>query len=479
MRLTVPEPKIKLYDQGFEDLDERGQKLDQLGRKATGDKLSDLVERIDDPMVIALNGAWGSGKSFFLKCWVGEHLKRKENTTQTVYFDAFGHDFLDDPLIALTGAIAERFESAESQEENQKTERSKKIKKAAWAVGKGALRIGASVATFGATEALSDMGDAVANAVGDEAQTFLSSDIGNGEAEKFWTAHEARIAAMKAFRIALTELTEPVTEDQATKDDRLRVGNPTRKLVVVIDELDRCRPDYALSLLEIIKHFFNVPGVHFVLGVNLKELQNSVKARYGSGIDAAMYLQKFISIVQRFPLRSWENSAAQKSFYLKTQLDLLELSQAFFSKDVIAYIERIEDHYEISLRGLNKLCTLVATTPDWTVENSIDGKIDRSLVSGLLVLNALRPKVFNTIRDETEDPQEIFSALCLETGAEAFTSNEPHSIAWLLCFFQKDHRRHLQQYYSKDFNMIASSYNRASPRSLINAYVEAFDISET
>ncbi|WP_333848286.1 P-loop NTPase fold protein, partial [Phaeobacter italicus] len=69
MRLTVPEPKIDLYNDGFAD-------HDQLDRKATGDKLSDLVERIDDPMVIALDGAWGSGKSFFLKCWVGEHLKR-------------------------------------------------------------------------------------------------------------------------------------------------------------------------------------------------------------------------------------------------------------------------------------------------------------------------------------------------------------------------------------------------------------------
>ncbi|CRL13012.1 KAP family P-loop NTPase fold protein [Phaeobacter italicus] len=484
MRLTVPEPKINLYNDGFAD-------HDQLDRKATGDKLSDLVERIDDPMVIALDGAWGSGKSFFLKCWVGEHLKRKENTTQTVYFDAFEHDFLDDPLIALTGAIAERFERDKKLPSAERESRVQKLKKFGWVLGKSSAKIGVSVAGHYAKklvgeECLEEFGKDLEEAsqkgvatAEDEVKTLIDSGIGNEASEVFWREQRAKIVAMSAFREVLTELTEPATKEQAEDDPELQEGTPTRKLVVVIDELDRCRPDYALSLLEIIKHFFNVPGVHFVLGVNLKELQNSVRARYGSGIDAAMYLQKFISIVQRFPLRSWENSAAQKSFYLKTQLDLLELSQAFFSKDVIAYIERIEDHYEISLRGLNKLCTLVATTPDWTVENSIDGKIDRSLVSGLLVLNALRPKVFNTIKDETEDPQEIFSALCLETGAEAFTSNEPHSIAWLLCFFQKDHHRHLQQYYSKDFNMIASSYHRATPRSLINAYVEAFDISET
>ena len=78
---------------------------------------------------------------------------------------------------------------------------------------------------------------------------------------------------MYAFRLTLEELTKP--------DDAKPI-----KLVIVVDELDRCRPDYALSLLEIIKHFFNVEGVHFVLGVNLSELQNIVRARYGRNIKA-------------------------------------------------------------------------------------------------------------------------------------------------------------------------------------------------
>jgi predicted KAP-like P-loop ATPase len=56
-------------------------------------------------MVIALDGAWGSGKSFFLKCWVGAHKLENEGTATTVYFDALSYDYLDDPLVALTGAI--------------------------------------------------------------------------------------------------------------------------------------------------------------------------------------------------------------------------------------------------------------------------------------------------------------------------------------------------------------------------------------
>lgn len=457
MRLTVPEPKIDLYNDGFAD-------HDQLGRKATGDKLSDLVERIDDPMVIALDGAWGSGKSFFLKCWVGEHLKRKGNTTQTVYFDAFGHDFLDDPLIALTGAIAERFESAESQEENQKTERSKKIKKAAWAVGKGALRIGASVATFGATEALSDMGDAVANAVGDEARTFLNSDIGNGEAEKFWTAHEARIAAMKAFRIALTELTEPVTEDQATEDNKLRVGNPTRKLVVVIDELDRCRPDYALSLLEIIKHFFNVPGVHFVLGVNLKELQNSVRARYGSGVDAAKYLQKFVSI--EMPLRSTTTNGYEPSAYSRHFLTVsaeMKTAETKLFHLTQRYLEMANHHFEITLRDVEKISARLAVT---TYEH-IETPGAEHLLAGLIVLKITAPHLVDAARKNELEFNELNQAFLLSSRiAQGGVWNEARQ-SWLLAT-TKDMNKGLGP---DDFDALQPLFNREDPQEVLRLVI--------
>ncbi len=390
MHLTVPEPKIELYEDGFDD-------HDQLDREATGKKLSDLVERIDDPMVIALDGAWGSGKSFFLKCWVGEH-KNHNSETKTVYFDAFEHDFLDDPLIALTGAIAKRFESAESQEEGQKSERSRQIKKAAWAIGKGALRIGASVATFGATEALSDVGDAVANAVGDEAEAFLNSGKGDEEAVKFWNAHDARIAAMEAFREALTELTEP-SED----------GEPQRKLVIVIDELDRCRPDYALSLLEIIKHFFNVPGVHFVLGVNLKELQNSVRARYGSGVDAARYLRKFVTFGFDLPLydsvRGRNDVAAR---YFKKAANSIG-ANGRVETDIIIVLVQYFLKPDVSLRDAEHIATnvVIAASSDTHWNNGAY----KVALACLICVYTLDPVLFSKIMSESavfSDLQKFF-----------------------------------------------------------------------
>ena len=190
MRLTIPEPKIKLYEDGFDE-------HDKLSRKPTGDKLSELVERIDDPLVIALDGAWGSGKSFFLKCWVGEHLKRDGNTTQTVYFDAFKNDFLDDPLIALTGAIAERFEESGDKTAQKAWDKAKRV---APALGRAIVRAGVSVATAGLVNKVDELADAAIETASREL---------DGVVAEFWKRENGKRAAMESFRQALIELTKP------------------------------------------------------------------------------------------------------------------------------------------------------------------------------------------------------------------------------------------------------------------------------
>lgn len=370
-RITVPEPQIDLYNDGFEG-------HDMLGRAETGKKLSDLVERIDEPLVIALDGAWGSGKSHFLKCWVGEHLKPEhDHKAETVYFDAFQHDYLDEPLIALTKAITDRLPPDSAGRKFLKS--SKRI------VSKLAMptaRIAGAVATGGATEVTGALADAAIRSGWKEAEKA---------AEEFWNKQTAKAAAMDQFRSALEQLTAPNEK-----------GIPQKKLIVVIDELDRCRPDYALQLLEIIKHFFNVPGVHFVLGVNLKELQNSVRARYGAGVDAGTYLQKFITLHFNLPqlgdrnrgIDAWKvyfdrrckDSAAGEVWGNRTkQVSLL-----------LECLKNSEDQAErLSLRDIDRLIPVLSLVS----ENVSDLSIGESLVlSSLAIVKALRPQNYPNLR---------------------------------------------------------------------------------
>ena len=72
-------------------------------------------------------------------------------------------------------------------------------------------------------------------------------------------------------------------------------------VVVVIDELDRCRPLYAIELLEAAKHLFSVENIVFVLAINLRELGHSIKAVYGSDFDSHEYLERFIDIAIPLP----------------------------------------------------------------------------------------------------------------------------------------------------------------------------------
>jgi hypothetical protein len=88
----------------------------------------------------------------------------------------------------------------------------------------------------------------------------------------------------------------------ASQDESSEMKNPKiDPYVFVIDELDRCRPDFALDLLETIKHFFDIPGLSFLLVVNRRQLEAMVRCRYGNDMAADLYLNKFVNLFIRMP----------------------------------------------------------------------------------------------------------------------------------------------------------------------------------
>jgi len=268
----------------FDDLDidvgKEGFEQDSLNRQEFGQQLSNLVEAVDGSMVMALDGEWGTGKSTFLKMWCGAHKRDFGGTASAVYFDAFEHEFLDDPLTSLVAKLDRSIEDETKLA---------KIKNAAGKIAKPVMKLGLSLASAGITEA----GGALVDAA-----TATTTDLANKEIDEFWNATNSKIDAASQFRETLEKL--------ASTDD-----GQEGKLVFVIDELDRCRPDYALQFLEVIKHFFAVKNVHFVLGVNLRSLGVSVVSRYGQDIGAEAYLRKFIHLTITLPAKP--TSERQKS----------------------------------------------------------------------------------------------------------------------------------------------------------------------
>lgn len=151
---------------------------------------------------------------------------------------------------------------------------------------KGVIR----AATAGAVSA-SDLDDAVAdvaNDIGDLAEAELDKLIDDrlGSAKK----EEEAFAKFRKSLAALTEV--PAAAESESK-----------QIIFIVDELDRCRPDYALDVLETIKHFFSVGGVHFLLVCDFSQLAAAVKARYGLAIESETYLEKFIDVRVSFPVQ--------------------------------------------------------------------------------------------------------------------------------------------------------------------------------
>ena len=101
-----------------------------------------------------------------------------------------------------------------------------------------------------------------------------------------------------------------VLQEMAATLSKSRDGRP---LVVVIDELDRCRPSYAIELLEVAKHLFTVDHIVFALAVNRAELAQSVRALYGASFDGEGYLRRFFDIDFRLPEADRKRSSRRHS----------------------------------------------------------------------------------------------------------------------------------------------------------------------
>ncbi len=337
MKLFPQDDDVILYETGFND--------DVLDRKSISKQLSELVERIEDPVVLALDDKWGTGKTFFLKRWVAAHTDENDGTATTIYFDAFENDYLTDPLVSIIAAVSERL-----KDEQPVTLR--KWKTVAVKLAKPAFGIALSMATFGAKQHLDEIGDAFADAMGGEAKDAV---------QDLWGEEEDRKNAMFEFRNLLSELTE-------------KTAAP---IVIVIDELDRCRPDYALTVLEVIKHFFSVPKVHFILGVNGKALENSVKARYGAEIDAESYLGKFINVSFSLPRTIGEHSSVSVIEKYASKLIADMKLPPRVSKRCVSLLKYVAQSRDISLRDVGKIFSKVALVPGEVHEkNFLNGHID-------------------------------------------------------------------------------------------------------
>lgn len=372
-------------------------KNDCLDRKKSADILSALVKTITQPFVLSVTGPWGTGKTTFIRMWM-EQLKADGHPC--FYFNAWENDFVDDPIVPLLGEFQEYIESHAVESKEAKaaiTKNWNRVKK----IGGGMLRRFGPLAIKAATQGLVDA-DSVKEAIGD--LSGVKGDLGK-LAEKL---AEERLASYSAEKDAIAEFKKGLSllVELISKNPQGRRG----PVMLLIDEMDRCRPLFAVQLLERIKHLFAIPGVVFVLGIDREQIIHSIQCIYGIGMDGEGYLRRFIDLEYRLPKPSIERFA--HFLYNKLEMDdvlkIRKTREGDEGGQLLRGVSFAADVFGFSLRVLEQCFTqlnmILRTTPD-------NYYLFIPFLIFLLSLKTYRPALYRKLCDKEINGEEVIEAL--------------------------------------------------------------------
>lgn len=264
---------------------------DRLGRKPSCDLLTHFANCVDGPCTMAIDAAWGHGKTTFLRLW-SAHLE--QNAFLVIKINAWETDYFDDPFLAIVGEMTKQLK-ASGQVDVSKQSRFSQLQKCFAKVVSIAPR-------FIEIPFITPTGEDVAEII----SAFKT------DASIRLKQYKELLASVEEFRDELEGVAQEVW-DKAEKP-----------LIVLIDELDRCRPTYAVEFLEVVKHLMTVNHVVYAFAMNRSELAHTVSGCYGPKFDGKGYLRRFFDVDFTLPEPSRQYFIA---FLLEEQLTSLITDQ--------------------------------------------------------------------------------------------------------------------------------------------------------
>lgn len=235
-----------------------------------------MLDNVDDNFTIFINGDWGTGKTFLVKQihtiltyynqYLSDEVKEYKTTLETIlkrndfenlkleknfvpiYYNAWNNDSHIDPINSLIFNIIKEHNILKDYQKES-----------------------------------SDIIDKIASILD------VANIWSNGSIKELVSTFKGKdtipeITTMENLKDTLNQLLDKFLVEHGDK------------LVIFIDELDRCNPIYAIRLLERIKHFFDHDNIIFIFSVNVKELTNTISNYYGQNFDSHRYLNKFFDI---------------------------------------------------------------------------------------------------------------------------------------------------------------------------------------
>lgn len=307
---------------------------DKIGRQDIVDKICGLVDSLkkDQNFCLSINGAWGSGKSFVLQM-IEEQLSNKLEYI-IVKYDAWKNNFYSDPLIAMLYCILDTLEN---------TAKAKDIRVQNVLLDVAKEVGSAVVATVAEKNKVAGFIVSAINKIKSIIQQYKKSAFTNNQ-------------ALDDFKSYASFLNQTIQQLNEITSQEVYEGKQT-KLIVLVDEIDRCLPNEQLVVLERLHHLFDIENCAVIVAMNQQCVSKTVQSLYGT--DGQEYLRKFFNLTFKL-----DTSA---SIYFESLL-----------KDFVSIFDKLEKpHAEQELpTKLAYQCLLNGT------ENLLD-KIDNREVSRL------------------------------------------------------------------------------------------------
>lgn len=273
---------------------------DKLNRLLIIENLTNILVQInlESGVVVGIDASWGKGKTTLINLWE-KYLEQNNKDFNIIKFNAWENDDSGSPLLSFITELDNTFPDTE-------------LKKKVLEKGKQIIRKISWVALDKVTQGIIS-------------EDTCKEDNGNDLIFK----EKQRKKLKEDFKEKLSEL---------SKD---------KKIIFFIDELDRCRPMYAIELLETIKHLFNIENCIFIIAWDKSQLSHSIKTVYGSGMDSEGYLKRFIDLDYQLP-------EPDKVLYLKFLLEKEKLNEKYYS-EFYSLLFGMLKVYDLSLRDIDKL----------------------------------------------------------------------------------------------------------------------------
>lgn len=248
--------------------------VDLLNRDAFVDQLVNISERFSDGernACFALNAGWGVGKSFVLDLYEKKLMQiQSSKTTMGKYlifrYNCWQYDYYEEPLIAIAAAMLDTVEEKVHLFSNDARATVKEFLKI---IGEGLAQRGSVYIQEKTGVDIEKLRDVAKDGL-EQAEEAVQ------KAESFDT-----LVNFKRTLKRLKEKIEALAKDQT--------------VVIIVDELDRCLPAYAIKVLERLHHVFQgIPNVQMILSVDKAQLENTVAQIFGSQTNVNQYLAKFV-----------------------------------------------------------------------------------------------------------------------------------------------------------------------------------------